>query len=434
MALSVQEIKKGFLHPEVLVREQALRYFTDSWSTDPTVMPLVVEAVQKLQWHKAILPHLHLSRLRQTPETLSWLVDELEQAEQTPKDPEFHKYLWKVVAAADVGLLRPHEDRLLRIEGDDYHRKILYRIRLDNLGPAECWRELEEFCEAEKNKHYFSGEADIGRADLLVEAIGRDAASADRVMSLLATKVEKIEGNPMTWMEGLAIGIAGELRIKPAIPVLIGKLRADLGDWINQECTNALSKIGGDEVAVAIEKEFESTWEFRLYAADVLTSNRGATAAERALRLFELEMPRRNEENGLIASNLLLTGLANFSPDAVESARRFVPRRWEGAEEVRERLVGTAMLLGISFPELEEWKKQSRQYRRDVERRVEEMARWKPPLPRYEVAPAKPARERKPPEPIEVAQAVRVRQSVGRNDPCPCGSGKKYKKCCIGKK
>ncbi len=23
--------------------------------------------------------------------------------------------------------------------------------------------------------------------------------------------------------------------------------------------------------------------------------------------------------------------------------------------------------------------------------------------------------------------------TVGRNDPCPCGSGKKYKKCCIGK-
>jgi uncharacterized protein len=24
-------------------------------------------------------------------------------------------------------------------------------------------------------------------------------------------------------------------------------------------------------------------------------------------------------------------------------------------------------------------------------------------------------------------------QSAGRNDPCPCGSGKKYKKCCWGK-
>lgn len=26
-----------------------------------------------------------------------------------------------------------------------------------------------------------------------------------------------------------------------------------------------------------------------------------------------------------------------------------------------------------------------------------------------------------------------VNQQVGRNDPCPCGSGKKYKKCCISK-
>ncbi len=25
------------------------------------------------------------------------------------------------------------------------------------------------------------------------------------------------------------------------------------------------------------------------------------------------------------------------------------------------------------------------------------------------------------------------RRQVGRNDPCPCGSGKKYKKCCLGK-
>ena len=25
---------------------------------------------------------------------------------------------------------------------------------------------------------------------------------------------------------------------------------------------------------------------------------------------------------------------------------------------------------------------------------------------------------------------VRTEEKVGRNDPCPCGSGKKYKKCC----
>ena len=29
-------------------------------------------------------------------------------------------------------------------------------------------------------------------------------------------------------------------------------------------------------------------------------------------------------------------------------------------------------------------------------------------------------------------QPVAVKAKVGRNDPCPCGSGKKYKKCCGG--
>jgi len=37
--------------------------------------------------------------------------------------------------------------------------------------------------------------------------------------------------------------------------------------------------------------------------------------------------------------------------------------------------------------------------------------------PAEEVAPGKP-------------QPVRVGKKIGRNDPCPCGSGKKYKKCC----
>ena len=29
-------------------------------------------------------------------------------------------------------------------------------------------------------------------------------------------------------------------------------------------------------------------------------------------------------------------------------------------------------------------------------------------------------------------EGVKARTKVGRNDPCPCGSGKKYKKCCLG--
>ena len=35
-------------------------------------------------------------------------------------------------------------------------------------------------------------------------------------------------------------------------------------------------------------------------------------------------------------------------------------------------------------------------------------------------------------DPLEDGPAVNPFKNVGRNDPCPCGSGKKFKKCCLG--
>jgi len=49
-------------------------------------------------------------------------------------------------------------------------------------------------------------------------------------------------------------------------------------------------------------------------------------------------------------------------------------------------------------------------------------------LDTYEVLrPARRALAGRPP----VQRPVRRGPKVGRNDPCPCGSGKKYKKCCL---
>lgn len=54
--------------------------------------------------------------------------------------------------------------------------------------------------------------------------------------------------------------------------------------------------------------------------------------------------------------------------------------------------------------------------RRDAERRLKERLRLS--------APAKSSR------PVQQRTVKRTTPKVGRNDPCPCGSGKKYKKCC----
>ena len=57
-------------------------------------------------------------------------------------------------------------------------------------------------------------------------------------------------------------------------------------------------------------------------------------------------------------------------------------------------------------------------------------------VPQGQMAPGPPSPEVAP-DPVQVRaaragrpQPVRAGKKVGRNDPCPCGSGQKYKKCC----
>ncbi len=35
-----------------------------------------------------------------------------------------------------------------------------------------------------------------------------------------------------------------------------------------------------------------------------------------------------------------------------------------------------------------------------------------------------------PPLPDDPVEQAKADHAIGRNDPCPCGSGKKFKKCC----
>lgn len=62
-------------------------------------------------------------------------------------------------------------------------------------------------------------------------------------------------------------------------------------------------------------------------------------------------------------------------------------------------------------------------FERHFERKKEAKDRQRAGLPGEDEAPLPP-----PVEPIKGSK-----EGPGRNDPCPCGSGKKYKQCCLKK-
>ncbi len=77
MRLPYEKIKEAILHPDLEIRDRATCYFAKSYSLDPSIMPMVIKAVETSGRQDAY----HLigpSRdLRQSEDTIAWVIDEL---------------------------------------------------------------------------------------------------------------------------------------------------------------------------------------------------------------------------------------------------------------------------------------------------------------------------------------------------------------------
>ena len=89
--------------------------------------------------------------------------------------------------------------------------------------------------------------------------------------------------------------------------------------------------------------------------------------------------------------------------------------------------------MGQGFPEYNEWRAARRIERKRHSQRIEELKDNPAGLLKYSFEKFKQGStgtaqtSDNPPAPIQ------GNQKVGRNAPCPCGSGKKFKKCCMNK-
>lgn len=96
--------------------------------------------------------------------------------------------------------------------------------------------------------------------------------------------------------------------------------------------------------------------------------------------------------------------------------------------ELRENLMAVCTLMVAEIPELNAWRKEFQQeqaYRATWQNpEVQVIDDWQSQLAR---APQR--KRRKPSPPLSIPKIVY--KGVGRNDPCPCKSGKKYKHCCL---
>jgi hypothetical protein len=226
--------------------------------------------------------------------------------------------------------------------------------------------------------------------------------------------------------------------LESTIPLLVNYLRADRGDIDNEQCAEALVRIGTPAVLHAVAGAFpDAVNHFRLYASKPLETIHSDLAVEICLRLLKAE---KDED---IQIRLADAALAQFADEAIEPARRLLLGREIdfGNRDLLDSLLSYCTLTGARFPEYDEWLARDRRDREEHRKKIESLEGDPMRLLLYAVGklagekdadvleapprrPLPPAPHPKPP------LAPKARQKIGRNERCPCGSGKKFKHCC----
>jgi hypothetical protein len=255
----------------------------------------------------------------------------------------------------------------------------------------------------------------------------------------LSEKVEDYSHHAMKRLKPLAVRLAGQAHLDSAVSLIVSKLLEDGGDLLNEACAEALIAIGTPGVLEAVAEAFPNAQRsFRLFAAGPLEQIHSDLAVEKCLHLFEQE--RDDTIRRILAEALL----AQFASEGIETARRILlgqPLDFEH-RGLRNCLVESCTTMGETFPEFDEWRTAEKVEKEEHWKRIAELENDPTGLLLYALEKLTGKKSAAVPKAkTMISQTPRSdllvkpeqRQRVGRNEPCPCQSGKKFKHCCMRK-
>ena len=463
--LSKEEIRQAILHFEPAVHRAAMWYFAGADSGDPGIAPLVIESMQAMKDDRdRTFACVCLKKLVQTDETSERILQELTALRPAgdEADPYGHAIASSLLAA-EPSFLASNKRKILAAMRkldptlqDDFEA----RISDQTLDIDDRWAMFDHLVYddelSDEVEDVYPRPGFVERVECLIRGMGDDERPVRWVMETLSQTVN--DGNYSSDRELIAVSLSGMLRLREAIPYLIALLHDDDPEMVEQ-AVRSLSRIGSETAIEALDQWFgDAGQHFRLQAATVLQH----IHSDRSIRT--LQKWSRNTEDESAQCRVRQALLEQFVTSEIDRAQQWMIDANPRCEEVgrlRRALVVDSLVAGRDFAELDDWlaavredlasESSSEDSWDDDDSWIEDEEDWDDDeeeeeeedddddlsgepfslaLPRRVGDDPRSNRDLSPMLDAGVVPITNSGRKIGRNEPCPCGSGKKFKKCC----
>jgi uncharacterized protein YecA (UPF0149 family) len=424
--LTPAQVLPFLVHDDPLVRRHALTYFQTCEDPAPLVADDVWAAIDRVggagEEARSFLRYLHLA-----PQTDA-SVRRLAVALAAPPLGAVAD-LQRTAREVPMPLLLRHHDLLLDSRGlDEASVSYLHRrIALAGHRAEDVWDHLMEL--GEDLGDGGSKPDDTAEADALIDAA---AFHADHVAAPAMAMLVDPEA-ATDWREIYAIIVLGRIRHAPAVPALVEKLLSHT-DAIASSAVHALARIGSadvvDRLAAFIPgKSFDASFNAYLALARIKSP-----ASEAALvRLLQVETDADGMRELVLSVLAELCSLAGL--DASRASINELPAAPQSVA-LAQGLIATAVMCGVALPEEAQWRDRIAAAAAAHDAKVAAAAarasadRQLAFIERHRSGSDASADDDAIIPGVPILPIRNATPKVGRNDPCPCGSGKKHKKCC----
>jgi hypothetical protein len=425
LLLSLDRLRAQLGHKDRWIRTAAAKHLIRVLPQDATLLQAVLDATDRF----GARANDELLRLAQELPVDQAAFDRLVAA--LPKaEGRWGQGLRLLVCRAPAALLLPVLDRVLELDVWTARERdrLENRREIEDCSVDEAWGELADLAEAEQDEDLSGREQDL-LDDLVLSLARRPELTTDELRDVIRNPGQSAP------LQLAAAARILSLRGERAAAQEILALLTEENPGVALEAAYAMSRVSDAAAVDAIMALASDGTEFAMTQATALEGWHDPRAAAALAKLAQTE-----EEDPDMRVELLLAACSSFDEANVKMA--LDAARQIDADETSIFLAGELLpyldVLGIAAAERGRWSKirkdEEEAFMRDEERlwlvagdedveddegededSAEEADRDD------EEAEAEPARK----GPLVLGP------KVGRNDACPCGSGKKYKKCCL---